>query len=164
MFLEVPIMIHYWAPITSVNYFFVLQAMRLWNWHRSGKMRQLRLWLVPLLAPVALVASLYIWLKSDDPSAWYKRRTAILEQLKKTEGEHVIIVSYGPEHFFHQEWVQNHADIDAAKVVWARDMDVDQNCKLVEYFRRRQIWSLQIDVDQSMPALKPYPTGLCNGA
>src|SRR6266478_7959319 len=63
----------------------------------------------------------------------------------------LIIVSYGPGHSVHNEWVYNEADIDGAKVVWARDMDVAQNCNLVAYFRNRRTWSLEADGDQSVP-------------
>jgi hypothetical protein len=52
------------------------------------------------------------------------------------------------------EWVYNAADIDGAKVVWARDMDLRNNAELLRYFHDRQAWSL--DADQSPPALKPW--------
>jgi hypothetical protein len=53
--------------------------------------------------------------------------------------------------------VYNKPDIDSAKVVWARDMDKAQNHALVDYFKDRQLWLLEVDLDRSTPELKPYP-------
>src|SRR6266436_4718891 len=119
------------------------------------------LWLTPLVAIAALVVSLYGTIKKDSSSSWQEQRAQLLKQLKQQDGKHLIIVSYGPGHSVHNEWVYNEADIDGAKVVWARDMDVAQNCNLVAYFRNRRTWSLEADGDQSVPKLKPFPTKLC---
>ena len=161
LLVEIPMMIHYAAPITGINYLFVLQAMRLWNWHNASRnVKQLMLWLVLLLGAVVAIGLLYVRTNFDDASVWYKRRAAVRDQLMKAEGKHLIIVSYGLGHLVHEEWVHNGASIDDAKVIWARDMN-DQNCKLVEYFKQRRIWSLEISVDQPIPKLEPYSTNLC---
>jgi hypothetical protein len=54
--------------------------------------------------------------------------------------------------------VYNGADIDAAKVVWARDMGRDRNRELLEYFANRRVWLLE--PDQSPPYLVSYSGGL----
>jgi hypothetical protein len=54
-----------------------------------------------------------------------------------------------------QEWVYNYADIDAAKIIWARELAVAQNRKLLDYFKERDVWLLE--VDQFPPKLVPYP-------
>ena len=61
--------------------------------------------------------------------------------------------SYGVEHDVDHEWVSNDADIDNAKIVWARDMGT-QNQELVRYFATRRIW--QINGDAVAPELEPY--------
>jgi hypothetical protein len=58
-----------------------------------------------------------------------------------------------------KEWVYNEADIDGSKVVWAREMDSVQNRKLVEYFKDRHVWLVEVGRDGSSPELKPYPVG-----
>ena len=158
--LETFMMIHYLAPITAFNYFFVLSALRLWRW-RDKRIGQMASWLVPLLAAVGLVASWCWTITRDDPSAWQNQRAKLIEQLKQQDGRHVIIVSYGSNHSSPEEWVYNEADIDGAQVVWARGMDEDQNCKLVDYFKDRRIWSLALDGFPSIPKLTPYPKDLC---
>ena len=47
----------------------------------------------------------------------------------------------------------NAADIEAAKVVWARDMGPDGNRELTDYFRDRRVWL--VEPDRSPPALSP---------
>ena len=61
-------------------------------------------------------------------------------------------------HSFHNEWVYNEADIDGAKVIFARAMNSRQDCQLVEYFKSRRIWSL--DADQSIPKLEVRILGI----
>jgi hypothetical protein len=155
-------MIHYFAPITGFNYLFALQATRLWKWRkRSRTVRRILVGLIPAAGLLALVVSLHAQRYFDDPSAWYKRRASLLEQLTKTDGEHLIIVRYGPGHRVHEEWVRNGAEIDAAKVVWARAMDDDHNCRLAVYFKQRHIWSLNVESSQSKSELQRFPLERC---
>ncbi len=63
-------------------------------------------------------------------------RAAILHKLENSPGKHLVIVSYEPDHDLDMEWVYNAADIDAAKVVWARDMGRRDNAELLQYFSR----------------------------
>jgi 4-amino-4-deoxy-L-arabinose transferase-like glycosyltransferase len=152
---------HYLAPITGFNYLFVLQAMRLWRW-RNKKIGRLMLWLVPFLSVVVLFSFLYTPLmKKDESVAWQRQRARINEQVKKMEGQHLIIVTYGSRHSFLEEWVYNEADIAGAKIVYARAIDRQQDCQLVKYFKLRRISSLYIDDDKLTPELKPYPISVC---
>ena len=61
----------------------------------------------------------------------------------------------------HPPWEYNEADLGQAKVIWARQMDRVQNCKLIEYFRNCHIWFLEIHGDQSIANLKLSPANLC---
>ena len=65
-----------------------------------------------------------------------------------------MLVRYGSKHEADQEWVYNEADIDRAKVVWAREMDEPNDRRLLNYFRNRHAWLLE--VDGSSPKLSPY--------
>src|SRR5262245_28228411 len=152
--------LHYAAPIIGLNYFFVVTAMRLWL-RRDRKIGQFILWLVPILAILGVGKSLHGTIKENNSTAWYIQRAQILKQLKQQDGKHLIIVSYAAEHSVHDEWVYNGADIDGAKVIFARAIQNTQDCQLVEYFKSRRIWSLNIDGDQSKPELKPYSLSQC---
>jgi hypothetical protein len=45
------------------------------------------------------------------------------------------------------QWIYNDADIDASRVVWARDMGPQANESLLEYFHDRTIWLVDPNVE-----------------
>jgi hypothetical protein len=72
-------------------------------------------------------------------------RARVLAQLERTAGEHLAIVHYRPDHdFAYDEWVFNGADINGAKVIFARDMG-QQNGELLQYFTNRKVWLIEPD-------------------
>jgi hypothetical protein len=152
--------LHYAAPVIGLNYFFVVTAMRLWL-QRDRRIGEFIVCLVPILAILGVGKSLYGTIKENNSTAWHIQRAQLLKQLKQEDGKHLIVVSYGAEHSVHAEWVYNGADIDGSNVIFARAIKSTQDCQLVEYFKSRRIWSLNIDGDQSIPELKPYPLSLC---
>lgn len=88
-------------------------------------------------------------------STWPRTRQRMLNTLRRAPEKSLVIVRYGPHHDLHSEWVYNEANIPAAHVVWAREMDPDSNRALIRYFRDRKIWLLAADAPE--PELKPYP-------
>jgi hypothetical protein len=66
-----------------------------------------------------------------------ERRIAVNHELEQTPGDVLVFVRYAPQHIFQEEWVWNAADIDGARVVWARDLGPDENAKLLSYFPTR---------------------------
>ncbi len=89
------------------------------------------------------------WTCQGDPS-----RAAIQEKLSQTPGKHLILVRYGDDHNIHDEWVYNGAEIDSAKVLWARELDAEQDAKLLAYFKDRHVWLVEPDKDNT--ELIPY--------
>jgi hypothetical protein len=81
-------------------------------------------------------------------------RIAIRSQLEASPGQQLVFVRYGPQHRF-EEWVHNAADIDHARIVWARDLGPDENQKLLRYYLNRAAWLLEPDAHP--PRLQPYP-------
>ncbi len=85
-----------------------------------------------------------------------KKRNAIEQQLRATRGKQLVIVRYRPDHIPHQDWINNRSGIDAAKIVWARDMGEEDDRDLLGYFKDRHVWL--VDADDPQPTLEPYPT------
>jgi hypothetical protein len=81
-------------------------------------------------------------------------RARIAALLEKTPGQHLVIVHYSPQHNSQAEWVYNRADIDAAKVVWAREIPGIDMAPLLAYFRDRRVWV--VDADSRSPEPQPY--------
>jgi hypothetical protein len=150
---------HYVAPATGLIYLLLLQSMRhLRLWRGRGQLTG-----VALVRAIPAIACVMVLLRvgaaaahTQIEPAWPRGnldRMAIMRQLEATTGRHLVIVSYGPHHDVDWEWVYNAADIDGAKVVWARDMGTRDNQELLSYFHDRQVWHL--NGDQSPPRLEP---------
>jgi hypothetical protein len=152
---------HYAAPMTGLIFAVLLQALRqlrLWRWH-GRQTGRLMVWTILMISFTASAAAFAQQLQSS----WFAQtpdRARILAQLKETAGRHLVMVRYGPAHSLENEWVYNEADIDGAKVVWAREMDSAQNRKLFEYFKDRHVWLVEVGQDHSSAEVTPYPVGL----
>ncbi|HMD08323.1 MAG TPA: hypothetical protein VKH63_12360 [Candidatus Acidoferrum sp.] len=149
---------HYAAPVTCVIYALLAQAVRhLCNmkWKARPVGVALSRALVVLLV---LSTSVNIARRSCDPLWWTctgdPSRVAVIRQLQAVPGKHLIVVRYSDDHNIHDEWVYNGADIDGSQIIWARELDADQNAKLFSYFKDRHIWLVEPDVDNT--ELKPY--------
>ena len=64
-----------------------------------------------------------------------------------------MIIRHSPAPAIGAKWPYNAADIDAAPVVWAHEMDEAANARLIAYFKDRRVWLLE--PGQSEP--RPYP-------
>ncbi|HTS75446.1 MAG TPA: hypothetical protein VMG40_04535 [Bryobacteraceae bacterium] len=71
-------------------------------------------------------------------------RIAIARELAEQPGKQLVFVRYGPQHVF-TEWVYNGADIDAQRVVWARDLGAAEDEALRSYYPDRKAWLFEAD-------------------
>lgn len=83
-----------------------------------------------------------------------ERRILVNQQLAQASGKQLVFVRYWPQHIFQDEWVYNEADIDRARVVWARDLGSLENEKLRRYYPDRTAWLLEPDARP--PTLSRY--------
>jgi hypothetical protein len=153
--------VHYAAPITAVILAVILQGMRhlrAWRWEGkpSGLLLARSITLICVLMVPLQVRMLPALAR---PGIWRPMgvvRAEILAELDSLPSGHLVFVRYGPDHDPLAEWVYNEADIDHAKVVWARDMGPAQNGELIEYFKERRTWLLE--ADEMPPRLSAYGT------
>jgi hypothetical protein len=152
---------HYAAPFTCAIYLLIVQAMRHLRIMRKPYGLALSRAVVALLV---LDVAANVRLHRCDPLPWTCEgdvsRFAVVEKLNQQPGKHLIIVRYQEElHNIHDEWVYNAADIDHAKIIWARELDRRQNQKLFHYYSDRRIWLVTPDDDNTY--LAPYtPPGV----
>lgn len=162
---------HYFSPATVLVLALVLLAMRCtssWQWRgrRSG------LFLVRAIPLICL--GLLIFRAVHGPfgdetygEAWYQRgpgsfgRAALLKKLDQLSEKQLVVVRYKPDPFPLHEWVYNEPDIDAAKVVWARELTPSENEQLLKYFVDRRVWLLE--ADEKPPRLSEYPRAYAAG-
>jgi hypothetical protein len=151
---------HYLAPVAPLLFVLVVQGSRsIGLWRRRGS-RTGRHW-VPVLAvlwllQLPLVVALFPTVLSK--VRWSEPRARLRAELERMDGDHLVIIRYGRRHLFYQEWVYNEADIDGAKVVWARELASDMNRELLDHFRGRKVWL--VEPDRNPPALVPYDMGM----
>jgi len=135
---------HYIAPAAGVLFAVLAQSIR-----NLRTMRILRRPIGAALSRAILLAlvvdvSLLVSQRLGDSQGWggwgLSERADLLHELESKPGKHVVLVRYGPDHSVHEEWVFNAADIDASKVVWARDLPGERNAALFRYYPDRTIW------------------------
>lgn len=156
---------HYAAPLTCVIYALLVQGIRhlrtiRWKgrpvgiaWSRAA---------IVLLVAVTAGNLYHVVRDPDHPYAWSwdrgrgsDARERVEQQLADQPGRQLIIVRYAVGHNPHGEWVYNLADLDGARIVWARELGTQQDQKLLLYFKDRKAWLFEPDRD--VRHLKPYP-------
>jgi hypothetical protein len=172
MLIQIFFIAHYVAPFLAVFYALGLQAMRHLRLVRIdgrpvglGWVR-LTVTLCVMLAGVRLLAaplhlSIPEWPPSKWSASWYgpadfgRERAQIESKLEQVPGRQLVIIRYSSDHNPLDEWVYNAPDIDGSKVIWAREMDAADNLELIRYYRGRQVWLVQPDMQPA--EVSPYP-------
>jgi hypothetical protein len=171
MAIEIYLLPHYLAVYTAAFYAIGVQMMRhLRQWKPEHKPVGLALVRLTMTACVVLAVLRVFavplhfapneWPPSSWNFTWYGpqqfggERARIESGLEQLPGGQLVIVHYSPKHNPFDEWVYNSADINDSKVVWAREMDVQDNLKLMHYYDGRKVWLAEPD---AIPArISPY--------
>jgi hypothetical protein len=160
-----PLHSHYYAPATCAIYAYLVQALRRMRyapWRGGPVGLSLVRSVVCICVVMAVTRSLAGPLGLEVaawPATWFNTsaqnplRKEMLATLRGSPGKTLIIVRYARGHNPEDEWVYNEADIDRAKVVWAREMPAG-NQALLDYFRDRRI--LLLEPDSAPDRLVPY--------
>jgi hypothetical protein len=151
---------HYAAPATALVLLILMQCtrhLRLFRWRgQPAGIALVRAITFVYIATVVLRIGLAVthihpereWQHGD------LQRASIVQHLTSLPGQHVVFVSYSPDFDLDREWVFNLSDIDAQKIIWARDMGHEMNQELVNYYPNRHFWSVYAST--SPPALEAY--------
>lgn len=89
-------------------------------------------------------------LNHDNPA----RRIEVNRELAAQAGKQLVFVRYAPIHRAEDGWIHNAADMDAARVVWARDLGAAQDEALLRFYPDRKAWLLEPDAQP--PRLAAY--------
>lgn len=143
---------HYTAPVACLLLLVVVQSLRyvrLWSWRGKPSGRFL-VRVIPIVCAASLIHFLAVTWRSQPYQTghgWSLVRAAVQSRLEERPGKQLVMVRYGPDHERNFEWVYNAADIDGAKVVWAHELGPEKDARLYEYFKDREIWHMEPDVN-----------------
>jgi hypothetical protein len=150
---------HYLAPATAALVAIVVEGCRYFD--------GLRIRLAPvLIAAMAFILVLRIGLEQAglpytqklNFQSWCCRvegdhnKARMIAELDRIPGEHLVFVKAktDPANLF--QWIYNDADIDASRIVWARDMGEERNAELEKYFAGRKVWMVNPNIEPASVA------------
>lgn len=137
---------HYIAPVAPLLFLLVVQGLRqVAQWRPRGRRVGPRVVAAFAAAQVLIFVAAFAAYAARPPHDWSVERERIRKQLEATPGRHLVMACYAPDHSPHEEWVWNAADIDGAKVVWARSLGRERDRALRDYFADRRVWTLYAD-------------------
>jgi hypothetical protein len=146
---------HYAAPLVATVFALTMQGFRhlrkvTWRGRPVG---------VGVSRAVVIAAVLLApFHPMDYPKPGMGDRARIATELERMPGKQLVIVRYAAKHDANAEWVYNRADIDASKIVWARDIPGVDLAPLLAYYRDRSVWV--VEPDSSSPEPRAYAAPL----
>jgi hypothetical protein len=172
--IEVFMIPHYVAGFTAAFYAIGSQAMRhlrLWTPEKKPVGLQLvrfsvlicvllataRLFTVPLHLTVPE------WPSAGWAAMWYgpdrygTERAQIEASLESLPGAQLVLVEASDSRNALDQWVYNSPDLDHSKVVWANDMSAADNLQLIQYYRDRTVWLVEMDTLPATVSRYPVP-------
>lgn len=152
---------HYAAPAVALLVIVYGQCLRWLSRLRAGTRRvgrQLAIAVPVLWTAMGLINLVHLARRTRAaPPGWADERRAMASRLAADPAGSLAVVRYGTAHQPAREWVYNGADVDRARVVWARDMGDVDNAALLRYFATRHVWLVTVDHDEGPFDLRPYP-------
>ncbi len=172
MVIEIYLIPHYLAPFLVAFYAIGLQGMRhLRVWRPEGKpagaavvrfcvllcvvLGGLRAFSKPLnMKVVELPAGNWsgTWY---GPDLYGTDRAQVENELEGHPGKQLALVQPSPKRNALDQWVYNGADLDAARILWAWNMDAAQNADLLRQYPGRNAWL--VDLSTEPATVTPYP-------
>jgi hypothetical protein len=141
---------HYVAVISGILYLILLNGLR---FMKAGA-RHNAIWLKLLQGTLATVIVMCVvrlmvvpgntfppnWASQASDIPGYQDINSIMES---KPGKQLVMVRYGPDHFWGYGWTNNGYDIPTQQVIWARETEPEEsNAGLLCEFKDRQVWLL----------------------
>jgi hypothetical protein len=159
----------YAAALTCVIYALLVAAMqniRHWHWRRESTglaiVRSVPATCFVMLLVRAAAPLPGVPMPPMMPLTWCSPhvfdeldRTPIQAEIESKPGLHLALVRYRQDRMQPVDWVQNLADINNQKLIWANDMGPVQNQELIDYFKDRKVWL--VEPDKTTTQISPYP-------
>ncbi len=148
---------HYASPATAIIFALLVQSMRhLRQWEFRGRpvgigLTRVVVLFAVILSPLNQREGTLHAVTSKPPNIEYRAKFAA--ELNAIPGEHLVLVRHGIQ-IEAGDWVYNAADIDHAKVVWAREIPGMDIRPLLDYFGGRRVWV--VEPDANPPRMTPY--------
>jgi hypothetical protein len=157
---------HYSAPVAALIVLAIVQCIR--RMRASGQAGLFLSRSLPIVCLIALLVPMcgrylepYVALQTA--RLWHSEftdptpRAKFLKWLNKQPGQQLVMVRYAslPEESTNEAvlelkrlrddtgWIYNTANLRAARVVWARELDPESNRQLVQSFPDRKVWLLE---------------------
>jgi hypothetical protein len=151
---------HYLSPATGAIVAVIVECLRrLRAWKFRGRRTGL---LLARAAPVVMMAVLGVRIAAENAGLPYTQKLnyqswcckvrgdyakhRVTEFLNGQPGKHLVIVTPKRDEHNLLQWIYNDADIDASRIVWARDLGPSGNARLLEYFPGRIVWRVDPNV------------------
>jgi len=160
-----PANVHYYAPFTCLVILLITYGLRylvaLLPRFRIGMIMVVSLMIFQLslnirvpqgFSPAQVFSLGRIIQSSEIRPTFIFTRQVLKDFLLSKKGKHLVVIKYLPKHDVLREWVFNDADIDHSPIVWARDMGTAKNAELLEYFKDRQVWYVEVFWDMKLNA------------
>jgi len=144
---------HYAAPLTCVLYVLLTRALQHVR-HLEYRGRSVGVGFSRIIVAFVLMLAPFHDHHYPIVPSGMGERARLSAQLDALPGQQLVIVRYSKTHDIAAEWVYNDADIDRAKIVWAREIPGVDLHPLLNYFDSRRVWL--IEPDMSPPRLTPY--------
>ena len=143
-------LVHYLAPALGLFLLLLVQCVRhlrqaRWRGRPVGQGLARAVPVVCLAMVILRISAVAAGAQIEPGRQGNPQRIAIVRELQAMPGKQLVIAHYGPGHIPHNDWINNRADIDASKIVWARDMGAERNQELLAYFKDRRVWRINAD-------------------
>ena len=149
---------HYAAPLTGLVLIVMLASLQALDARPAALGRLLLpstlLWGCVGLGVARAVAYVVARYETDRTN-WAAVRSRYADKLREAGGQHLVLVRYPRSHHPGYEWITNAADIDKSPVVWARERGPAEDQKLLDYFRNRSVWRVEMAEDEGPFTLVP---------